>query len=785
MAEDVVSLRNPSPRKRDIPHGASANTLHDAGARVCRVFTRQSQMGQPDRFCPLTTREARRLVELIAFGLRHIVVLITGAVDLVVWQMAAPAGPMLSATLVVWSVARLVTRRSGPVWLIADTAIAVGYICWSPSLLEGGVVPATAGSGSVAVAMIISVGLVARTSVTVAVTASTLAALIVGWSVVGYSTLALGYGLVLAAEWALTVWIGRMVRRASQLADEALTEGNRAHVARQVSLARRSFEREQWALLHDTAASTLLMVGQGVAVDPARLAAQAKRDLATLELVPLDDTGTTIDLVAQLATLVVDFPIAVRFSGTKSLELDEATARTVVAAAREAFNNVERHANAQTVVVHVEDRSLAISDDGIGFSSARERIAARHGVRNSIIARLQHIGGAATVSSAPGRGTAVRMTWPARSDESTAPAPIADPAGGIARIQRALGYGVVMTAGLMALFSVPPPGVAGTEPTWLLPVLMATNVAGILFAAYGIRRSWPPVATWLVIALVFAVAPLQGLFGESIRLIAGTSWTLLALTFRCRLPVSLAVVVASWIAAFGVASVRSVEGAGFAVLGYSAAGSGSLLIFITVLADMIRRAERTALAETNDRARLAAAQAVEDALQRDYRRRYDDLSKAVVPLLRGLASAQLSSVDPAVRATARVEDARMRRLFAQSASFDHPLLQELQPSIDIAERNGATITFDIAADVPDIPATARTELLVAPSMLLADSRSRARIVVASSATDVTISVVCDCGADAIRAVERLPGDAAFELITLADETWLKVRHPLAELSKRT
>lgn len=725
------------------------------------------------------------MIERVAFAVRHIVVLITGAVDLVVEQMVVPAGPALSATLVAWASARLITRRSGPGWLTADVVVAVGYIVWSPSLLQSGVLPSAAGSGSVAAAVIISVGLVARNSVTIAVTLSTLTSLIIGWSLVGFSDLGLAFALVLAVEWLLTVGIGRMVLRAAQLADKAFTEANRAHVARQVAAARRTFEREQWALMHDTAASTLLMVGQGAAVDPARLAAQAQRDLATLELVPRYDSGGTVDLVAQLEQLVVDYPITVQFSGTTSLELDEATARTVVAAAREAFNNVDRHAEARSVVVHVENRSLSITDDGIGFASARERIAVRHGVRNSIIARLQHIGGAATVSSVPGRGTAVRMTWPSPTDDS-APDAIADPAGGIARIQRALGYGVLATAGVMALLSIPPPsGGTDTQPAWLLPVLIAANLFGILFALRGVRRGSPPYATWFVIALVLIVAPLQGLIGESVRLIAGTSWTLLGLTFRCPKWVSLTVITAAWIAAFGVASARSVEGAGFAVLGYSIAGSGSLLVLTIVLADLIRKAEYTALIETNDRARIAAASAVEDALQRDHRSRYDDLSKSVVPLLRGLAAAELSGVDPVVRATARVEDARMRRLFAQAAGFDNPLLQELQPSIDIAETNGATVSFDLAADLPDIASAARTELLVAPSLLLADSRSRARLVIAATETEVTISLVCDCGSDAVQAVERLPHGAAFELITLADETWLKVRHPLAELSTRT
>lgn len=83
-------------------------------------------------------------------------------------------------------------------------------------------------------------------------------------------------------------------------------------------------------------------------------------------------------------------------------------------AAAEALRNTTRHARAQRISVRVmiADGAVEVSvaDDGVGFdpsTAPRERL----GVRESIVARVEEIGGRAQIVSAPGEGTEVRLSW--------------------------------------------------------------------------------------------------------------------------------------------------------------------------------------------------------------------------------------------------------------------------------------------------------------------------------------------------------------------------------------
>ncbi len=95
----------------------------------------------------------------------------------------------------------------------------------------------------------------------------------------------------------------------------------------------------------------------------------------------------------------------------------------LVAALREAMVNAVRHAGAP-VMVYVETGpdgvEAFVRDRGAGFELAAVP-ADRHGVRESIIARMQRHGGTAVVRSLPGEGTEVRLALP------DAAAPAGDP----------------------------------------------------------------------------------------------------------------------------------------------------------------------------------------------------------------------------------------------------------------------------------------------------------------------------------------------------------------------
>jgi signal transduction histidine kinase len=72
---------------------------------------------------------------------------------------------------------------------------------------------------------------------------------------------------------------------------------------------------------------------------------------------------------------------------------------------------------------------VTVRDAGTGFDPAKVD-QARLGLRRSITERVADCGGHASVWSAPGRGTVVRLSWPAAShgDDQGVPASLA-PAG--------------------------------------------------------------------------------------------------------------------------------------------------------------------------------------------------------------------------------------------------------------------------------------------------------------------------------------------------------------------
>lgn len=207
------------------------------------------------------------------------------------------------------------------------------------------------------------------------------------------------------------VLLRRSSRRVDELRERAAEQNRAAVVARDRS--RR--EREYLALLHDTAAATFLMAAHGG--DPAEVAAQARRDLVVLsEQNAGQHTGQgTVDLGSTLTAAARDSAVEVEVSAEVA-PVPAGVALAFVRALRELLTNVERHAGtgAAELVVTRRERGVAVvlRDHGRGFvvDDVPEH---RRGLRWSVVERLREAGGSAVVESAPGRGTTVRLRWPA------------------------------------------------------------------------------------------------------------------------------------------------------------------------------------------------------------------------------------------------------------------------------------------------------------------------------------------------------------------------------------
>jgi len=134
----------------------------------------------------------------------------------------------------------------------------------------------------------------------------------------------------------------------------------------------------------------------------------------------LDETPALPDLATRLHALAEDFGrenhLAVRWDSTAAPRCSPEVAEQVLNIAREALHNAARHADASAVTVQLAQTNghcqVAVQDDGRGFDPSLPEPAGHFGLQ-VMQARAAHIAGQLTVDSAPGRGTCVRLTWPA------------------------------------------------------------------------------------------------------------------------------------------------------------------------------------------------------------------------------------------------------------------------------------------------------------------------------------------------------------------------------------
>jgi signal transduction histidine kinase len=187
-------------------------------------------------------------------------------------------------------------------------------------------------------------------------------------------------------------------------------------------------ERERLARsIHDSVLQVLTLVSSrgraigGEAAELGRLAAQQEVALRALvcdiELAE-DRDGGLLD-VRIVAERLADTRTTVSCPAVPVL-LPEPIATALGAAAAAAVDNVRRHAGPDAKCwVLVEDDSaavlLTVRDDGCGMPAGRLAEAAadgRLGVAQSMVGRIESIGGTASVVSAPGAGTEVEIRVP-------------------------------------------------------------------------------------------------------------------------------------------------------------------------------------------------------------------------------------------------------------------------------------------------------------------------------------------------------------------------------------
>jgi signal transduction histidine kinase len=187
--------------------------------------------------------------------------------------------------------------------------------------------------------------------------------------------------------------------------------------AEQVARARSEERAEVAAHLHDSVLQTLALI-QKRADDPKQIAQLARRQERELREWLTDDQPSRPDerladaLRAAAAEIEDSHGSPIEAIVVGDAALDEHS-RALVAASREALTNAAKFASRGGPVrlyAEIEDGNarVFIDDRGPGFDP--ERIPAdRHGVRESIIGRMERHGGRAEIRSEPGEGTEVEL----------------------------------------------------------------------------------------------------------------------------------------------------------------------------------------------------------------------------------------------------------------------------------------------------------------------------------------------------------------------------------------
>ena len=692
-------------------------------------------------------------------------------------SLARPAGKALFVLVAAWSVYRLGTRSHRPALLAVDyllvlaVCLAIPLLVPEPDFFVGNTAP-QAIAGTAVVSISVSVPMRASIPMTlgIAVAYAHGASGAVGWDNVA-SVTAIYY---FAVQCTTASIIRLMLLRVADAVDRARRQRHDAEVARRVSDALRHYEHEQLALLHDTAASTLLVVGQGTAVDAERLAAQARRDLALLHDGAWVAPPPRIDLVSALRECAAHLSTPVRFGGRQDLWLPGETAQPVIAAAREVMTNVDRHAHAGALDVTVTDHAVLLTDDGVGFDPAEPRRG--RGLDDSIVGRMHRAGGQARVESTPGAGTSTELIWATTQSAVAAP----DPDGLVDRTRTRYALALIGYALVNLAISVPPAVAVAAHPDLqtVLGILAAcaglAALPGILGNRWG--YAWPAAACLLFVAVAQPMLlPSELLLGYAHWAQNAIGWCLLPLALTLPTRAGVAVLAGFWLVGSTVTLMRAPTAETLVNIGLGTASILAVQLFALIFNGLMRDAARDIAGETQEHQRLVTRDRVTTALRDEYHRRYATIVDNVVPLLSTLARG--AGVDTDIQSRARAECRRLRALFDQANTFDHALMRRIRPVIDAAEDRGVDVVTEVAGALPDLEEAHLLDAVVSPvAQVLAHADSYARLILSTTDGQLEASVVIDTGTSTDELSKALPDT---EMVHDGAALWCLIRSGVA------
>lgn len=342
--------------------------------------------------------------------------------DLLLWPLALVFAFMIALLA-------LVHRTPQPVFITAYLAVGAGSVLWltlvsAPELST----PVANDSYPVVLAMLAMVLVVPGPSLTssfwwaIAGYVLAEATVLATFTVLGARWMPSGWGLaavlIVCGLIAILMVDARSTRRTQVVLNRAVQDELIADV-------RRGFEQRGVALLHDSVLSTL----SALAVGPRALDdAERQRVLAEIEQLagqgwfdaPSEQgEGSHSARLARLAASIhaaAEPELIVSVNGRAPLgDLSSESFDELVRATTQCVENARRHSGARGVEVVLGAEgggvSVLVVDEGRGFDPDRLD-EQRLGIRHSLMARLESVGGSAMVWSSPGNGTSVLLRVP-------------------------------------------------------------------------------------------------------------------------------------------------------------------------------------------------------------------------------------------------------------------------------------------------------------------------------------------------------------------------------------
>jgi len=383
----------------------------------------------------LIAKERDRLLQRTArvYGLSFTVVSllclsIPGSIDGLAYALALPL-----YGLVGFAQARLGVSRS-LVWVAVIVLGGLGIIALACLVGAGPGPSGVSGIAQLAAASIASVAIVLTTEVHRRVVLGAVFVLVAGTEVTLLAphqsplpTLAL-----LVLGWTLSTVIGFWISAAVPQAARRIAQIGRAHRAERHASETEAQRRQGARLLHDTVLATLtLLAHSGVGVAPEALRQQAADDARLLRQLRLGATptpqssgeynletddeavlGTTLESVKQRFGRM---GLEVSWHGTGQVLLPSHVLDAFLLALAECLENVRRHSGVTEAHVTITDDEntvrAMVTDAGVGFD-IEDVDAARLGFKESVVGRLQEVGGKARLFSSKGSGTTVVLEVP-------------------------------------------------------------------------------------------------------------------------------------------------------------------------------------------------------------------------------------------------------------------------------------------------------------------------------------------------------------------------------------